>query len=137
MGNGPGLLGAEWAAYAAAYNTTWISNPEEAPPQGGLFGTCIGVLKYASAAVKRGDPNCSWGEVAAAACVGGNLPPLLESGYSPSAILLGRKDFPAHVIDREFLPEGHEDPDAYIAMRETCVKMILTARTAVVEYESK
>ena len=127
----------KWEAYTSVYNITWISNPTEDPTHGGLFGRCIGVSKYAMAAAKKGDPNCPRGEAATAACVGGYLFPLLESGYSPSSILLGRKDLMAHVIEREFLPEGRGDTDPYVSMHESGVKRILGARTAVSEYESK
>ena len=56
MDRGTGLVGEQWEAYTSAYGITWISNPTEAPFQGGLFDRCIGVLKYATAAVKRDDP---------------------------------------------------------------------------------
>ena len=66
------------------------------PPMLRFKEDCLGavywVSKYASAAVKRGDPNCPWGEEAISARVGGNSPPLLESGYSQSAIFSGPKD---------------------------------------------
>lgn len=137
MDKGPGLVGEQWESYTAVRNITWISNPTEAPFQGGLFERRIGVLKYASAAVKRADPACTWDEAVTAACVGRNLPPMLESGYSPSAILLGRKDTLAHVLDHEFLPEGKEDDDPYLHMHEAGIKRILQARASVVEFESK
>ena len=137
MDKGPGLVGEQWEAYTAVRNITWISNPTEAPFQGGLFERCIGVLKYASAAVKKADPNCTWGEAVTAACVGRNLSPMLESGYSPSEILLGRKDTLAHVSGHEFLPQGKEDDDPYIQMREAGIKRILQARASVVEFGSK
>ena len=80
MDKGPGLVGEQWGAYTSVCNIAWISNPMAAPFHGGVFERCIGVSKYAAAAVKRGDPNCSWGEAATAACVGRNLSPMLESG---------------------------------------------------------
>ena len=43
----------------------------------------------------------------------------------------------AHVLEREFLPEGGGDTDPYVSMRESGVKKILVARTAVVEYDIK
>ena len=137
MDKGPGLVGEQWEEYTAVYGITWISNPTEAPFQGGLFERCIGVLKHAAAAVKRADMNCSWDEAVTATCIGRNLSPLLESGYSPSAILLGRKDLLSHVLEHEFLPEGKEDSDPYMSYREAGVKRILAARSAVVEYEIK
>ena len=94
------------------------------------------MLKYASAAAKLGGPNSTWGEALTAAR-GGDLSPLLESGYTPPAILLGREDLLDYGYEPEFLSEGQEEPDPYISMCEAGIKRILNDRTALAEYGSK